>query len=265
MAAARDLALAGHRVDLYDERDSLGGDFALASRLHEYPEYARIVDWYRAELVDLDVTCHTGIRVDAAALAGLDFDAIVLATGGRGPAVDLPGAGTRTVRDVREFLAAGEPAPESITIFGADREAAAVADDLLQQGTKVVMIGPQETVAHDVGRRGKIVLLPRLAASENLTTHLSSIVTRVEKDRVVISTGGEERAVDAPGGLLISHGVEPRADLLDELRSLAPRLGVHPVGDASGDGGSIHAALVTAVDVAAKITAAADARVEVTA
>lgn len=37
MAAARDLALAGHRVDLYDERGSLGGDFALASRLHEYP------------------------------------------------------------------------------------------------------------------------------------------------------------------------------------------------------------------------------------
>ncbi|MFC9554665.1 FAD-dependent oxidoreductase [Rhodococcus sp. NPDC056960] len=265
MAAARDLALAGHRVDLYDERESLGGDFALASRLHEYPEYARIVDWYRAELVDLDVTCHTGIRVDAAALAGLDFDAIVLATGGRGPAVDLPGAGTRTVRDVREFLSSGDPAPESITIFGADREAAAVADDLLQQGAKVVMIGPQETVAHDVGRRGKIVLLPRLAASENLTTHLSSIVTRVERDRVTISTGGEERTVDAPGELLISHGVEPRADLLDELRSLAPRLGVHPVGDASGDGGSIHAALVTAVDVAAKITAAADAREEVSA
>ena len=46
--------------------------------------------------------------------------------------------------------------------FGADREAAAVADDLLQKGTQVVMIGPQETIAHDVGRRGKIVLLPRL-------------------------------------------------------------------------------------------------------
>ncbi|TQC49761.1 NADH-dependent oxidoreductase [Rhodococcus sp. WS4] len=265
MAAARDLALAGHRVDLYDERESLGGDFALASRLHEYPEYARIVDWYLAELTDLDVTCHTGTRVDATALAASDFDAIVLATGGRGPVVDLPGAEQRRIRDVRDFLASGEPAPEAITIFGADREAAAVADDLLQRGTTVVMIGPQETIAHDVGRRGKIVLLPRLEASENLTTHLSSIVTRVEEDRVVISTGGVERTVDAPGELLISHGIEPRSDLLTELRSLAPRLGVHTVGDASGDGGSIHAAIVTAVDVAAKITAAAAAREAVSA
>ena len=87
-------------------------------------------------------------------------------------------------------------------------------------------------------------LLPRLAASENLTTYLSSIVTKVDADRVMISTGGVLSEVDAPGELLISQGVEPRSELLSELRSLAPRLGVHTVGDASGDGGSIHAALV---------------------
>ncbi|GAA4477302.1 FAD-dependent oxidoreductase [Rhodococcus olei] len=257
MAAARELAAAGHRVVLYDERDDLGGDFALASTLHEYPEYHRIVDWYRAELADLGVDTHTGVRVDASTLAGGDFDAIVLATGGRGPALDLPGAHTRRIRDVREFLRSGDPAPETVTFFGADREAAAVADDLLLRGTRVVMIGPQESIAHDVGRRGKIVLLPRLAAAENLTTHLSSFVTRITADTLVVSTDGDEREVAAPGELLVSHGVEPRADLLADLRSLAPRLGVHTVGDASGDGGSIHAAVVTAADVAQTVTTAA--------
>ncbi|MFF0815399.1 FAD-dependent oxidoreductase [Rhodococcus sp. NPDC003318] len=266
MAAARELAAAGHRVDLYDERGVLGGDFALASELHEYPEYHRIVDWYRAELADLGVHAHTGVRVGAATLADGDFDAIVLATGGRGPSLDLPGADTRRIRDVREFLRSGDPAPESITFFGADREAAAVADDLLLRGTKVVMVGPQETIAHDVGRRGKIVLLPRLAEAENLTTHLSSFVTRITADTLVVSTDGVEHEVDAPGELLVSHGIEPRADLLADLRSLAPRLGVHTVGDASGDGGSIHAAVVTAADVAKHITAvAATAREEINA
>ncbi|MCK8672900.1 FAD-dependent oxidoreductase [Rhodococcus sp. NPDC003382] len=262
LSAARELATAGHRVDLYDERDTLGGDFALASALHEYPEYRRIVDWYLAELADLDVTCHTGVRVEADTLAAEDFDAIVLATGGRGPALDVPGLETRRVRDVRDYLASGDPAPASITIFGADREAAAVADDLLQKGTQVVMIGPQETIAHDVGRRAKIVLLPRLAAAANFTAHLSSIVTRVEADHVVISTNGTESTVSAPGELLVSQGIEPRTDLLTALRRLAPRLGVHSVGDASGDGGSIHAAIVTAADVTARITASARTRVE---
>lgn len=263
LSVARELATVGHHVDLYDERDTLGGDFALASELHEYPEYRRIVDWYLAELTDLDVVCHTGVRVEAQALATEDIDAIVLATGGSGPALDVPGLDTRRVRDVREFLAADEPAPAAVTIFGADREAAAVADDLLQKGTEVVMIGPQETIAHDVGRRAKIVLLPRLAAAENFTAYLSSIVTRIEKDYVEVSTNGEVHTVPAPGDLLVSQGIEPRTDLLTALRGLAPRLGVHSVGDASGDGGSIHAANVTAADVASRITAAADTRVEV--
>ncbi|MEE2059785.1 oxidoreductase [Rhodococcus artemisiae] len=257
LSVARELAVAGHQVDVYDERDGLGGDFALASDLHEYPEYGRIVDWYLAELAELPVTCHTGVTVDAQTLAALDFDAIVLATGGRGPVLDVPGLDSRRVRDVREFLCSGDPAPEAITIFGADREAAAVADDLLQRGTTVVMIGPQETIAHDVGRRAKIVLLPRLDAAEHFTAHLSSTIARIETDRVVISTNGEQRTVDAPGELLVSQGIEPRADLLADLRRFAPRLGVYSVGDASGDGGSIHAANVTAADVAVRITAEA--------
>jgi hypothetical protein len=73
---------------------------------------------------------------------------------------------------------------------------------------------------------------------------------------------GRERTVPAPGELLVSQGIEPRTELLTALRGLTPRLGVHSVGDASGDGGSIHAANVTAADVAARITAAAQTPVE---
>ncbi len=261
IGAARELALAGHAVELFDDRDDIGGDFALAARLHEYPEYPGIVDWYRAELSDLGVTCRTGQAADAATFVARVPDAVVLATGGRGYAPELSGRDTRRVRDVRDFLRSGEPAPDAVTIYGADREAAAVADDLLAHGSTVVLIGPQQAIAHDVGRRAKIVLLPRLDAAERLTTYLSATVLRVEADRVLIRTGGEQRWVDAPGELLISHGVEPRNELLDQLRGLGPRLGVYAVGDAGGDGGSLHAALVTAAEAAAAISARAQLEV----
>ncbi|MGB3485834.1 MAG: FAD-dependent oxidoreductase [Mycobacterium sp.] len=258
MGVARELALAGHRVDLYDDRDELGGDFVLASRLHEYPEYPEIVDWYRAEIGDLDIECHLRTRVGAATFADDVPDAIVLATGGVGFAPPLRGSDSRVIRDVRNFLLDGGPAPAAVTIYGADREAAAVADDLLLQGTRVVLIGPQSAIAHDVGRRAKIVMLPRLAASQQLTAHLSSTVVQVEADRILIRSAEADQWVDAPGELLLSHGVEPRTELLAELRALSPRLGVHAVGDAGGDGGSIHAALVTAADTARAITALAE-------
>ncbi|MFW0792448.1 FAD-dependent oxidoreductase [Gordonia sp. CPCC 205515] len=259
LAASRELAIEGHVVDLYDQRDYLGGDFALAADLHEYPEYRRILDWYIAELDDLNVAIHLGTPVTAETLHGRGVDAVVLATGGQGPAIDLVDAETRSVRDIREFLRDKDSAPEAITIFGADREAAAVADELLTQGTRVVLIAPQAQIAQDVGRRAKIVLLPRLAASAHLTAHLSATVTRVDAHRVEIRDTTGTRWIDAPGELLISHGIEPDTRLLTELRTLAPRLGVHTVGDASGDGGSIQAAALTATHVARTITEAAAA------
>lgn len=254
MGVARELALAGHAVELYDERAETGGDFALASRLHEYPEYGQIVEWYRDELADLDVTVRTGVRIDADTFADTTPDAIVLATGGDGFAPDLPGRGSRSVRDVRDFLAGGDPAPAAVTIYGGDREAVAVADDLLVNGTEVVVVSPQEQLAQDVGRRAKIVLLPRLAQAERLTTHLASTVVRVEEHRLLVRDPSGEHWIDAPGELLLSHGITPRDALLDELRALDVPLGVHAVGDASGNGGSVHAALATAVDVAIEIT-----------
>ncbi|WP_245650015.1 oxidoreductase [Millisia brevis] len=254
LAAARELGRLGHRVDLYDERPTIGGDFGLASALREYPEYHRIIDWYRDEINDLPVTVHTGTRVDAARFATDRPDAIILAAGGDGVGPDIEIV-DRPFRDVRDFLRSGDAAPEAITIYGADREAAAIADDLLGRGTRVVLIGPQETIAHDVGRRAKIVLLPRLAADPNLTAHLSARVVRAEADRALIRDADGERWIDAPGELLLSTGIVPRNDLLGRLRAVAPPLGIHAIGDAGGDGGSIQAALVTAVDAVAEIGA----------
>jgi 2,4-dienoyl-CoA reductase-like NADH-dependent reductase (Old Yellow Enzyme family) len=261
LAAARESARLGHRVELFDERPKLGGDFALAARLPGYPEYARIVDWHLAELNRLRVPCHTGTRIDAAAL-GVEWDAIVLATGGRGPAMPLPGG--RPTRDVRDYLRADPPPPAAITIYGADREAAALADTLLRAGTAVTLIGPQPAIAPDVGRRGKIVLVPRLLAATGLTWQSASVIVRAEPGRALIrpiDAAAPRRWVDAPGELLISRGIEPRNGLLPSLRALKPRLGVYAVGDAGGDGGSVHAAITTGTDAAVAIHRAASHRI----
>jgi Trk K+ transport system NAD-binding subunit len=66
---------------------------------------------------------------------------------------------------VREWLARGGPAPGDCTIWGADREGVAVADDLAERGAEVLIVGAQPSLAPDVGRRAKILVVPRLAAN----------------------------------------------------------------------------------------------------
>jgi 2,4-dienoyl-CoA reductase-like NADH-dependent reductase (Old Yellow Enzyme family) len=260
LAAARDLARAGARVEVHDTRPRPGGDLALAAALQEYPEYGRLVEWHVAELGALGVPIHLGARVTPDVVAGWDgVDAVVLATGGCGPRLDLPGLGAREVLDVREWLATGRPPPSAVVVYGADREGAAVADDLAARGSAVTLVGPQPTVAADVGRRAKIVLVPRLLAHPRVRLHLDATLVGADGDRLRIRRGGSEGGtaeewIDAPGPVLVSQGIEPRRDLLAACRALAPRLGVHPVGDAGGDGGSVHAANLTAVAAVRRIT-----------
>jgi 2,4-dienoyl-CoA reductase-like NADH-dependent reductase (Old Yellow Enzyme family)/thioredoxin reductase len=254
LAVARDLARAGAGVELHDARPVVGGDFALAAGLQEYPEYGRLVDWYIAELAELGVPVHLSDPVTAETIAGwADLDAIVLATGGSGPRFDLPGTGAREVLDVREWLAAGRPAPPAVVVYGADREGAAVADDLAARGSAVTLIGPQTTIAADVGRRAKIVLVPRLLGHPRVRLHLDATLVGADGDRLRIRRGATEDWVEAPGPLLVSRGIEPRRDLVQTIRALAPRFGVHVVGDAGGNGGSVHAVHATAVAVVGEI------------
>jgi 2,4-dienoyl-CoA reductase-like NADH-dependent reductase (Old Yellow Enzyme family)/thioredoxin reductase len=261
LAAARDLARAGAQVEVYEARDRVGGNFGPAARLHEYPEYGRLIDWYVAELGELGVPVHLSREVDADAVAGwAGVDAIVLSTGGRGAPADLRTTGRREIVDVRAWLARGGEVPAQAVVYGADREGAAVADDLAARGSEVTLIGPQPSIAVDVGRRAKIVLVPRLLAHPAVHVHLDATLVEVAEDTVLIRRAGRVEQVPAAGPVLVSLGMEPRRDLLDACRDLAPPLGVHVVGDASGDGGSVHAATMTASAVVEAIADAAQRR-----
>jgi 2,4-dienoyl-CoA reductase-like NADH-dependent reductase (Old Yellow Enzyme family)/thioredoxin reductase len=258
LAAARDLARAGARVEVHEARDRVGGDFALAAGLHEYPEYGRLIDWYVAELAELGVPVHLASAVDADVVAGwVGVDAIVLATGGRGATAALRNTGGREVLDVREWLAGGGEAPERVVVYGADREGAAVADDLAARGSEVTLIGPQPSIAVDVGRRAKILLVPRLLAHPAVHLYLDATLVEIGEETVFIRRAGEVERIPAVGPVLVSLGMEPRRDLFDACGDRAPRLGVHVVGDASGDGGSVHAANMTVTAVVRAIVGAA--------
>jgi hypothetical protein len=135
---------------------------------------------------------------------------------------------------------------EQHVVWGADREGVAVADDLLARGKRVLVIGDQESLAPDVGRRAKILTVPRLLSDPHADIRLQSRVLAVTDGGLTVRRQRQETTVPAPGPILVSQGVTPVTDLATALRHAGYRSPVYLVGDAGDDGGSIGNAIDTA-------------------
>lgn len=163
LAAAQQLARAGHGVALFEKSDRIGGllrygipDFKLEKWLID-----RRLEQLREEGVQFQTGVHVGVDLSAADLRR-SFDAILLCTGSEAPRdLPVPGRELAGVHFAMEFLAqnnrrvAGDRIPEE--------------EEILATGKHVVVLGGGDTGSDCVGtshRQGaksvtSIELLPR--------------------------------------------------------------------------------------------------------
>ncbi|MEV6897073.1 NADPH-dependent 2,4-dienoyl-CoA reductase [Amycolatopsis sp. NPDC051372] len=79
LAAATALGERGHRVELFEAADEIGGQFGIARRIPGKEEFAETIRYYARRLEVTGVKVHLGRRASAEDLTG--FDEVVLATG----------------------------------------------------------------------------------------------------------------------------------------------------------------------------------------
>ncbi|WP_119155805.1 FAD-dependent oxidoreductase [Caldimonas tepidiphila] len=91
MEAARVAALRGHRVTLVERSERLGGTLFFAALA--YPENGRLLDYLVEQVKALPIDIRLSTPADAALVDTLRPDAIIVATGARRAAPEIPGAG----------------------------------------------------------------------------------------------------------------------------------------------------------------------------
>ncbi|HEX2529265.1 MAG TPA: FAD-dependent oxidoreductase [Geminicoccus sp.] len=79
MEAARVAAERGHRVTLIERSHELGGRFRLAARQPAREKIGKLLDWYRRQLMSLQVEIRLGVEAGVESLTG--YDEVVVATG----------------------------------------------------------------------------------------------------------------------------------------------------------------------------------------
>jgi glutamate synthase (NADPH/NADH) small chain len=143
MAAAQQLARAGHSVTLFEKWDRIGGllrygipDFKMEKWLID-----RRVEQMTAEGVKFVTNAHIGVNIPASDLQS-EFDAILLTGGAEQPRdLTIPGRELKGIHFAMEFL------PQQNRTIAGDR----VDGQILATGKRVIIIGGGDTGADCLG------------------------------------------------------------------------------------------------------------------
>lgn len=118
LAAATIAAERGHKVDLFEGADKIGGQFNMAKEIPGKEEYAQTIRYYGAMIDKHGVNLHLNTRATAAQLVEGDYDEIILATGVTPRKIDIEGANHPKVLDYVEVLYDKKPVGKSVAIIG---------------------------------------------------------------------------------------------------------------------------------------------------
>lgn len=143
MAAAQQLARAGHAVTVFEKADRIGGlmRYGIPNFKMEKHLIDRRIDQMEREGVEFVVNAHVGHNVPLRDVRR-DFDAILLAAGAEHPRdLIVPGRDLRGIHYAMEFL------PQSNKVCEGDE----VPDQILATGKRVVIIGGGDTGADCLG------------------------------------------------------------------------------------------------------------------
>jgi 2,4-dienoyl-CoA reductase-like NADH-dependent reductase (Old Yellow Enzyme family)/pyruvate/2-oxoglutarate dehydrogenase complex dihydrolipoamide dehydrogenase (E3) component len=242
LEAARVAAERGHRVELVEASDRLGGQFRLAG---EQPRRAQILDfiaWHENQLRKLQVIVHLNRPLDADEVRGFGADTIVLATGSQ-PARDgvqralpamrrLPGADKPNVWAVEDVIGrAARPGKRVLLLDdGGNWRGAGTAWYLAERGHQVTLLTPDSAVAHEIVRTGSEYPLRRKLRQVGVGFVTDAAIAEWHGDgaTVVDLLDGSLRRLAADALVLATTNVA-ESDLAAGLAGSG--LTVHAVGD----------------------------------
>ena len=207
MEVAIQASLRGHKVDLYEKSDRLGGVFNAAAAMSFKEKDKELLTWYQRQLKNSGAAVHLNAEIND--LDKLDADVIVVATGAMPKKLPIPGA-ERAIT-ATAFLNGEAAVGDRVVIIGGGLTGCEIAYELALQGKHPAIVEMTENL---VGARGICManssMLRELLRFHNVPAYLSAKVREITEKGVVVETPADQQTVPADS-VILSVGYTPDA------------------------------------------------------
>ena len=236
-------AKRGHKVDLYEKSDKLGGVF-IAAAAPSYKEKDRdLIAWYNREIMKYDaITVHMNTEVKD--IASLGADEVIVATGS--VANKIPVKGADKAIEAVDFLLGNKTVGDNVVVVGGGLTGCEIAYELYLQGKNPVIVEMQDDLITTPGvALANTSFLRDFFKTNKVPVYLETKTTEIRDDGVTIATK-DGKTQDIPAdNVILSVGYKP-APVAEKAKH------IHIVGDAFKVG-NLRTVIWQAWDVAMKL------------
>lgn len=227
--AARVLAERGHKPELFEASDHLGGNLIPGGAPDFKEDDLLLAKWYENELKRLDVPVTLNTTVTKEMAADSQYDTVIIATGSR-PKMFSLGEDDK-VYSAEQVLTGQKEAGDVVAVVGGGLVGCETALWLAREGKKVTIV---EALPKLMAVNGPICsankeMLERLIPYNGIETVCDARVKGYADGKLTADTADGEKEIPADS-VILSVGYSSVADLYEELQFEIPEL--YLLGDA---------------------------------
>jgi len=248
MEAARVAALRGHKVTICEKTAKLGGLLPLASMLKdiETDELLALIKYLDHQMTKAGVTVKLNTEVDAALIAQLKPDVVIVAAGGIDSIMDIPGINGKNIvtgaklhgqlkfysrffspKTLARLTKVWMPIGKNVVVIGGTIHGCELAEFLIKRGRKVTIIHSGTEIGEGMTGDDQFQFL-RWIAEKDAAIITGATVDKITKNGLSIKIGGKEQTIVADT-IALALPLQSNPSLLKQLEGKLTE--IYAIGD----------------------------------